>query len=214
MYFLAAPSFPRMIIPRRSARIATRTPVSYSQYFNESDSDSSTESSIVNKCNSININDHQALADVYLRGSVNIIKTYLDECNQARGCEQKCAVVKKLFEYLIANPEICIIYPRFRFMVKAKVDEFKTLLQSYKSDFNLDSEAKNIIDAIVAAKAKIHHTDYNEKLSSKLNDIKDILYSYNEYTHNQPLLITLNSMEKTLEDIKKNPSYVVDSNGN
>jgi phosphoglycerate-specific signal transduction histidine kinase len=99
-------------------------------------------------------------------------------------------------------------------MVKAKVDEFKTLLQSYKSDFNLNSETKNIIDAIVAAKAKIHHADYNEKLSSKLNDIKDILYSYNEYTHNQPLLITLNSMEKTLEDIKKNPAYVVDSNGN
>ncbi len=203
-----------MIIPRRSARIATRAPVSYSQYFNESDSDSSTESSIVNKCSSININDQQALADLYLRGSVNIIKTYLDESNEARGCEQKCVVIKKLFEYLIANPEICILYPRFCFMVKSKIAEFKNQLQSYKSEFNLDSETKKIIDVIVDAKAKIHHVDHNEKLSSKLSDIKDILYSYNEYIQNQPLLITLNSMEKTLEDIKKNPAYVVDSNGN
>lgn len=203
-----------MIIPRRSARIATRTPVSYSQYFNESESDSSIESSIVNKCNTINITDPQAIVDIYLRGSVNIIKTYLDECNEARGCEQKCVIVKKLFEYLIANPDICIIYPRFRFMVKAKVDEFKTQLQSYKSEFNLDSETKSIIDTIVAVKNKIHNTDHNEKLSSKLTDIKDILYSYNQYVQNQPLFITLNSMEKTLEDIKKHPNYVIDSSGN
>lgn len=203
-----------MIIPRRSTRIASRSPVSYSQYFNDSDSDSSIESSIVKKYNNININDQQAIVDIYLCGSVNIIKTYLNECNEARGYEQKCVVVKKLFEYLIVNPDICIIYPRFRFMVKAKIDEFKTQLQSYKSEFNLDSETKNIIDTFVAVKNKIHNIDHNEKLSSKLNDIKDILYSYNQYIQNQPLLITLNSMEKTLEDIKKHPDYVVDSNGN
>lgn len=208
-----------MIGLRRSARLATRTPVSYSKYFNDSDSDSDTYKPNTDALNITNKSDWEcnnsvALTNIYLRGAINIVNNYLNECQNTRGTENKCIVIKKLFEYLVANPELCIINPRFRFIVKMKINEIKNQLNAYKDEFVLDDETKKIIDVMTEVKNKIHHSEYEDALKSSLSDIKNIFYSYSYYIQNEPIIHSLNAMEKTLEDIKLHPEYVKDSYGN
>lgn len=206
-----------MIALRRSARLANRPHVCYSKYFNDSDSDYSKPNSdalnITNKSD-WECNNSVALTNIYLRGAINIVKNYLNECESTRGTENKCMVIKKLFEYLIANPELCIINPRFRFTVKMKINELKNQLKAYQDEFILDDETKKIIDAISTVKSKIYHSQYEDALKASLEDIKDIFYSYSNYINNEPIITTLNTMEKTLEDIKVHPEYVKDCYGN
>ncbi len=147
--------------------------------------------------------------DNHLQSSVNTIKLYLDECENSRGTENKCALAKKLFEYLIANPALMIQKPRFRYTVSQKVNELKGQLISYQNEFDLDTEAKALVDIVKNISNKVRHSKMQEVLNNNLTEMKSTLYDYNTYIKNESLMTTIKAMEKTLEDIKSHPEYVV-----
>ena len=146
--------------------------------------------------------------DNHLQPYVNTIKLYLDECENSRGTENKCAVAKKLFEYLIANPALMIQKPRFRYTVSQKVNELKGQLISYQNEFDLDTEAKALIVTVKSISNKVRHSKMQEVLNNYLTEMKSTLYDYNTYIQNESLMATIKAIEKTLDDIKSHPEYV------
>ena len=201
---------------RRSKRIASQSSTPYTRYIYDGTNNSTNNSTNINDITPVNTENTydimpkitNSIYTTNLSGAVSIIKHYLNECDAAIGSEDKCAIANKLFEYLIANPNIYILHPRFRVTIKYKINELRNQLIAYQNEFDLDTEAKALIDTMTSINKKMHNSKYTHVMKDKMNDIKSLLYDYNHTIQNEPLMNTMNTLEEIMEKIKVHPNYV------
>jgi hypothetical protein len=191
--------------------IVTVHPESYHR-INTSDINLSTNiNSNNNPNNPNNPNDPMIITNAFkynYYGTIRLISNLLSKYELDKTIENKTNITEKMFEHLLANPNILIYQPEFRSLIINKINEIEHIINTHKMAFKIAKydEAFNIVKQSV--NAHIQHSSIITSINSKLDQIVDMINSYDKFISRKNLLSTINSMKLLLDDIKNSPNYI------
>ena len=143
--------------------------------------------------------------------TANVIRYLVDECNNATSEDQRSQIVEKMFEHLNKNPTILIYEPKFRRSVINKLKEFEDHISTRIDNYNNVKYHKIIINMKISIHENMRNSVMRLEINKHLNAINTIFSEYKEWSKGAPLMKQINELYHTLEKIKKDPSYVDDS---
>jgi hypothetical protein len=141
-------------------------------------------------------------------GTISIIRNLLDKTKLDFNDENKTLATEKIFEHILANPNVLIYEPKFRNSIINRINDIekviavrKIALKNAKYD-----EAFNMIKKSI--NTHISHSEIRDKIDNNLNKITKLINNYNTWVDRQSLIVTMNSLKTLLEELKNDPNYV------
>ena len=133
----------------------------------------------------------------------------LNACKKTKGVNNKKAHITNIFNHLLANHAILILYPKFRKIVLNKIDEIAADCKKHAEEIKqkeLEEELNNLETKIVD---RLINSDYKYRVKGYINDIKNII----DMTHKELEYDTLPELCGALRNLIKDnicahPNYV------
>jgi hypothetical protein len=171
-----------------------------------SDSDNSQPSTPINP--SIDEGMIRAFKTGY-DSTIHIIRFLLEEMDNAKFEDQRCEIAEKMFTLLNKNPNILIYEPKFRDVVVNKLNEVQEHINKRSEKCQIQKQQELIRMMALSARIDVRNSTMRQKIYRHLSKINNILKDYKDWTYGTSLKNQINNLNKTLELIKNNPSYVV-----
>jgi len=171
-----------------------------------SDSDNSQPSTPINP--SIDEGMIRAFKTGY-DSTIHIIRFLLEEMDNAKFEDQRCEIAEKMFTLLNKNPNILIYEPKFRDVVVNKLKEVQEHINKRSEKCQIQKQQELIRMMALSARIDVRNSTMRQKIYRHLSKINNILKDYKDWTYGTSLKNQINNLNKTLELIKNNPSYVV-----
>lgn len=171
-----------------------------------SDSDNSQPSTPINP--SIDEGMIRAFKTGY-DSTIHIIRFLLEEMDNAKFEDQRCEIAEKMFTILNKNPSILIYEPKFRDVVVNKLIEVQEHINKRSEKCQIQKQQELIRMMALSARIDVRNSTMRQKIYRHLSKINNILKDYKDWTYGTSLKNQINNLNKTLELIKNNPSYVV-----
>jgi len=144
-----------------------------------------------------------------VKQSTIYITTQLNGCEKVVGTKNKKMYCTNIFNHLLANHGLLILYPDFRATVLKKVNEIITECKKNVEDFKqkeLEEELDNLQDKITK---RLYNRDYSLRIKSHINDIKNIIDMANTDLQNEPIVDLCNDVRNLINNvITTHPNYV------
>lgn len=170
-----------------------------------SDSDSSQPSTPVNQ--PIDEGMIRAAKSGY-DSTIHVVRFLIDEMNNAKFEDQRCDIAEKMFDILNKNPNILIYEPKFRTAVINKISEVEQHINKRSDKFQLEKQQEFIRMMAMSTRINVRNSTMRQKIYKHLGKIDKVLKEYKDWAYGTGLKVKIDNLNKTLELIKNNPSYV------
>lgn len=141
-------------------------------------------------------------------GTISMLRYYIELNDSTNDEDEKMNICTILYETLVRDPTILIYEPEFRKVVLSKMDDMDKVitlrrLNLVKSPFKkYTNELNNIITNHIRS-SKVRNIMLN-----RLNELNSIFIDYTSWARLNKFRITMNSLRKTIDDLKSYPDYV------
>jgi hypothetical protein len=144
--------------------------------------------------------------------TIFVARYLLDQCDKALFEDERSNIVTKMFEILNDKPTILVYEPKFRSIVESKMNEFNQHLITRSKKYNNAEYHKAIKMMKLSMRFNVRNSDMRRKIYQHLDEIDNTLNSYEGWAAGTALKNQINTLNNTLNSIKKHPSYVPGEN--
>ena len=137
------------------------------------------------------------------------IKHYLDACEKTKDIKNKKVIVANIFNHLLANHALLILYPRFRKTVLNKVDEIENECKKRREELKkheLNNELNNLENKI---NNRLINDDYSYRVKGFIKDIMNTIELAHKDLVNDTLPGLCVAVRNLIKDvIPTHPNYI------
>lgn len=131
----------------------------------------------------------------------------IQQSKESTTSEDNTKHAKELFEFLLYQPVVLVYTPAIRNVVRKKIAEFRTVLQSRASNTNC-THYESLIQELSLNAVNVRHTGIRNRIVEKVKEMEVLLAEYRVWAESTEFLTIMDKLEQTLDALVAFPGYV------
>lgn len=128
----------------------------------------------------------------------------------ANSVEDHIAILKRLFEFLIAHPSVLVYEPNLRTTITKHMTDIEGKLAEYEEEWK-QHQYDGVIDMVkLSVRVHLPHHAIRKTILQKLEEVTELLHDYQTWLQDPELPLLLVTLRDTLTHLRNHPDYVAD----
>jgi hypothetical protein len=149
-------------------------------------------------------------AETRHQSSLTYIHYMLRRYALANSVEDHIAILKRLFEFLIAHPSVLVYEPNLRTTITKHMTEIEGKLVEYEEQWK-QHQYDGVIDMVkLSVRVHLPHHAIRKTILQRLEEVTELLHDYQTWLQETEMPLLLVTLRDTLTHLRNHPDYVPD----